>query len=79
VVKQTHALTDQSAAVVKSELNEINGSFSAQTRQEATTALNGLANLTLLRRAATATQLPAQVVVTKYATIINDLIALIDR
>ena len=78
VVNQTHALTDQSAAVVKSELNEINDSFSAQTRQEATTALNGLANLTLLRRAATATQLPAQVVVTKYATIINDLIALID-
>jgi signal transduction histidine kinase len=78
VVNQTHALTDQSAAVVKSELNEINDSFSAQTRQEATTALNGLANLTLLRQAATKTQLPAQVVVTKYATIINDLIALID-
>ena len=78
MVNQTHALTDQSAAVVKSELNEINDSFSAQTRQEATTALNGLANLTLLRKAATATQLPAQVVVTKYATIINDLIALID-
>ena len=78
VVNQTHALTDQSAAVVKSELNEINDSFSAQTRQEATTALNGLANLTLIRKAATATQLPAQVVVTKYATIINDLIALID-
>ena len=78
VVNLTHALTDQSAAVVKSELGEINQSFSAQTRQEATTALNGLANLTLIRKAATATQLPAQVVVTKYATIINDLIALID-
>ena len=78
VVNQTYALTDQSAAVVKSELGEINQSFSAQTRQEATTALNALANVTLLRKAATATQLPAQVVVTKYAAVINDLIALID-
>ena len=78
VVKQTQALTDQSAAVVKSELNQVNDSFSAQTRLEASTALNALADLTLLREAATSTQLPAQVVVMKYATIIEDLTALID-
>ena len=78
VVQETYALTNQSAAVVKDELNEINDSFSAQTRQEATTALNGLANVKLLRQAATTTKLPAQVVVMKYATIIEDLIALID-
>ncbi len=78
LVRQNYALTDQSAAVVKSELNQVNDSFSAQTRQEATTALNGLANVKQLRSASTTTQLPAQVVVTSYATIINDLIALID-
>jgi signal transduction histidine kinase len=78
VVRQTYALTDETAAVVKSELNQINGSFSAQTRQEATTALNALANVKTLRGDSTGTQLPGQVVVLKYATIINDLIALID-
>jgi signal transduction histidine kinase len=78
VVRQAYALTDQSAAVVKSELNQINDSFSAQTRQEASTALNALANVKLLRQASTTTQLPAQVVVTKYTTIIDDLIALVD-
>ena len=78
VVNQTYALTDQSAAAVKSELKRINSSFSAQTRLEATTALNALANVKLLRSAATTTELPAQVLVTRYATIINDLIALID-
>jgi signal transduction histidine kinase len=78
VVKQTYALTDQSAAVVKSGLNQIDDSFPAQTQQEATTALNALANLRLLRLASTTTELPGQVVVTKYASIINDLITLID-
>jgi signal transduction histidine kinase len=78
VVTQTYALTNQSAAVVKSELNQIDESFSVQTRQEASTALNALANLKLLRQASTTTQLPGQVVVTKYATIIDALVALID-
>ncbi len=78
VVNQTYALTDQSAAVVKSELNEIDESFSAQTQQEAATALNALANVKLLRSAATTTKLPGEVVVTRYATIIDALIGLID-
>ena len=78
VVRQTYALTDQTANLVKSELRQINGSFSAQTQQEAATALTALANVRQLRTAATTTELPAQVVVTKYATIINDLIALVN-
>jgi signal transduction histidine kinase len=78
LVRQNYALTDQTAAVVKSELNQINSSFSTQTRQEATTALNALANVKLLRYASTTTKLAGQLVVTRYAMIINDLIALID-
>jgi signal transduction histidine kinase len=78
VVKQQQTLTNQAAALVHSELGQINGSFSAQARQEAATALTGLQNLKQLRAAATLTDLPALVVVQKYATIIQQLIALID-
>jgi len=78
VVTQQQALTNQTSAVVRHELSQINGSFSAQTQQEAATALTALENLTQLRIAATTTQLPALVVVQKYATIIQELIALID-
>ena len=78
MVNQQIALTDQTAAVVKRELSQINGSFSAQTQQEAAAALTALQNLRQLRKAATLTQLPALVVVDKYATIIQELIALID-
>ena len=78
VVKQQYALTDQTAAAVSRELNEINGSFPAQTQQEAATARTALQNLKLLRKAATGTDLPALVVVQKYTTMIQQLIALID-
>ena len=78
VVKQQYALTDQSAAAVSRELNEINGSFSAQTQLEAATARNALQNLPLLRKAATGTNLPALVVVQKYTTLIQQLLAVID-
>jgi signal transduction histidine kinase len=78
VVKQQQALTDQTASVVRGELNQINGSFSAQTQLEATTAKTALRNLTFLRTAATRTDLPALVVVQKYATIIQQLLGLID-
>ena len=78
VVKQQYVLTDETRAVVRRELQQINGSFSASTQQEAATALTALQNLVLLRAAATGTQLPALVVVQKYATIIQQLIALID-
>ena len=78
VVTQQQALTNQTSAVVQHELSQIDGSFSAQTQQEAATALTALENLRQLRIAATTTQLPALVVVQKYATIIQELIALID-
>ncbi len=78
VVKQQYALTDQAAASVSRELTEINGSFSAQTQQQAATARTALQNLPLLRKASTGTKLPALVVVQKYTTIIQQLIALID-
>ncbi len=78
VVKQQYALTKETTAVVRRELSQINGSFSAQTQQEAATARTALQNLELLRTAATLTQLPAMVVVQRYTTIIQQLIALID-
>ena len=78
VVKQQYTLTDQTAAVVRRELSQINGSFSAQTQQEAATALTALQNLKQLRAASTGTQLPAAVVVQKYTTILQELISLID-
>ncbi len=78
VVKQQYALTDQSAASVSRDLNEINASFPAQTQLEAATARNALQNLKLLRKAATGTNLPALVVVQKYTTLIQQLLAVID-
>ena len=78
VVQQQQALTNQAASEVRGELNQINSSFSAQTQQEAATARTALQNLRFLRGAATGTQLPALVVVQKYATIIQQLLGLID-
>ena len=78
VVQQQQALTNQAASQVRGELNQINSSFSAQTQQEAATARTALQNLRFLRGAATGTQLPALVVVQKYATIIQQLLGLID-
>ena len=77
-MQQQQALTHQAASEVRGELNEINSSFSAQTQQEAATARTALQNLRFLRGAATGTQLPALVVVQKYATIIQQLLGLID-
>ena len=78
VVKEQYALTDQTAAAVGRELNQISGSFPAQTRQEAVAARTALQNLKQLREASTGTELPALVVVQKYTAMIQQLIALID-
>ena len=78
VVTQQYALTNETAAAVSRELNQINSSFSAQTQHEAATARTALLNLRQLRKAAIGTKLPALVVVQKYSTIIQQLIALID-
>jgi signal transduction histidine kinase len=78
VVKQQQALTDQTASVVRGELGQIDGSFPAQTQLQAATARTALLNLRYLRASATGSQLPALVVVQKYATVIEELLGLID-
>jgi signal transduction histidine kinase len=70
--------TNQAATVVKSELQQIGGSFPAQTQQQASTAVSGLGLLGPLRKAATGTDLDALVVVQKYTNLIDDLLVLED-
>ena len=78
VVRGYQHQTDQAMAKVRSQLEEVGGSFPAQTRQEATTALSELSALGELRGAATDTQLPALDVSRKYTGLINDLLVLED-
>jgi len=78
VVHTFQLRTDQAASAVKSELGDIGGSFPAQTRQEASTALSELNELDPLRSAATGTQLNALQVVHDYTNLINDLLVLED-
>jgi signal transduction histidine kinase len=77
-VQQAYAQTGKSVAAVDDELAGIDGSFSDQAQQEASTARTALADLTFLRRSAATTDLPALVVVQKYTQLIDDLLALID-
>ena len=79
VVQQQIRNSQQATAVVKTDLNKVvNGSFSTLTKQEAAAALADLANLANLRQAATASKLPALVVVQKYNDVIGDLLVLED-
>ena len=68
--------TERAAAEVTRELGLIGGSFPVLVRQEAAVAQADLANLPNLRLAATQSDLPALVVVQKYAGIISDLLVL---
>ena len=70
--------TDQAVAQVRSQLEEVGGSFPAQTQQEATTALSELDALSQLRDAATGTALPGLDVSRKYTGLIDDLLVLED-
>jgi signal transduction histidine kinase len=70
--------TDQAATLVRSELQQIGGSFPAQTQQQASTAVSELGLLGPLRAAATGTDLDALVVVQKYTNLIDDLLVLED-
>ncbi|HEY2309154.1 MAG TPA: nitrate- and nitrite sensing domain-containing protein, partial [Streptosporangiaceae bacterium] len=70
--------TDQAVAQVKAQLDEVGGSFPAQTQQEATTALSEINALGELRDAATLTALPALDVSRKYTGLINSLLVLED-
>jgi signal transduction histidine kinase len=79
VVRQQYATTDRSLSSVSSQLNQISSSFSAQTRQEAATALTVLQAVPALRQASASTQLPPLVVVQKYTQLIDDLQVLEDE
>ena len=78
VVQGYQQQTNQAVAQVRSQLEEVGGSFPAQTQQEATTALAKLAALSDLRYAANHTHLPALDVNSKYTGLINDLLVLED-
>jgi len=78
VVKGYQLQTDEAAAQVRAQLEEVGGSFPAQTQQEATTALSELDSLSELRDAATGTALPALDVSRKYTGLIDDLLVLED-
>jgi signal transduction histidine kinase len=79
VVQQQIADTNQTAVLVKADLNKVvSGSFSTLTKQEAAAALADLNNLPDLRAAATGSKLPALVVVQKYSNVIGDLLVLED-
>jgi len=79
VVKQQYAGTDGLASTVRNELQTIRSPFSTQAQQEAATSLTMLQALPSLRDAAISTQLPALVVVQKYAQLIQALQALEDE
>jgi signal transduction histidine kinase len=78
VVRSYQGQTDQAVSQVRSQLQQVGGSFPAQTQQEATTALSGLSLLGQLRGASTGTALPALDVVRKYTGLINNLLVLED-
>ena len=78
VVQGYQQQSNQAVAQVRSQLDNVGGSFPAQTQQEATTALSELSALDQLRRAAITTDLPALVVSRKYTGVIDDLLVLED-
>jgi signal transduction histidine kinase len=78
VVRGYQHQTAEAVAQVRSQLEEVGGSFPAQTQQEATAALSELTALADLRFAATNTDLPALDVSRKYTGLIDDLLVLED-
>jgi len=76
VVRSTYAATDQSQAKVQALVSQIGSSYSAQTRQQAASALSALSQLQALRQASVGTQLPVLVVVQKYQQMISNVLAL---
>ncbi|MGE5131651.1 MAG: nitrate- and nitrite sensing domain-containing protein [Gemmatimonadota bacterium] len=75
VVNQQKA-TDQAAQQVRADLAQVIPNYTAVTQQAAADVQAELNSLPALRHAATGTQIPPIVVVAKYATVINDLLAL---
>jgi signal transduction histidine kinase len=76
VVQGQQNATKQAETQVRAEIGQVSSFYSPVTQQEAATVLAELNSLTSLRDAATKTQLPALVVVQKYAQLINDLLVL---
>jgi len=79
VVNRAFSSTDQAAARVRAVAGQIDGSYSAQTQQAAATALTALNGLRFLRTSSIRTQLPLLVVVQKYTSVIDDVLALQDQ
>ncbi|HEY3734897.1 MAG TPA: nitrate- and nitrite sensing domain-containing protein [Streptosporangiaceae bacterium] len=78
VVQQKWAATNAVAATVRSLAGQIGGSYSAQTQASAAAVQQAIAPASLanLRAASTQTELPALVVVQKYAETIDAVLAL---
>ena len=71
-----YAATDQALSEVRGLAQQIGGSYPKQARQQATVVLAALDSLPGLRADATDTSMPVLTVVTRYAQIVGDLIAL---
>jgi signal transduction histidine kinase len=71
-----YAATDQAVSGVRALAQRIGGSYPKQTRQQAAAVLTALGSLPRLRADAANTNLPVLTVVTRYAQIVEDLLAL---
>ena len=71
--------TNSAAAQLQSVAGQVNDSYAVEAQQAAQTALTSLDGLGNLRSAATTTHLPVLVVVNKYTTVINNVLALDDQ
>ena len=76
VVDAAFSTTDRAAAQVKAMVRSIGGTYPPQARQTAAVALTALSGLRFLRGAATTSKLPALVVVSEYAQVIDEVLAL---
>ncbi len=71
-----YAATDQAISGVRGLAQQIGSSYPKQTRQQATVVLTALDSLPGLRAGAAGTNIPVLTVVTRYAQIVEDLLAL---
>jgi hypothetical protein len=76
VISQQYHHTDKLVSAVKSMTAQIDGGYSAQTQQAASTLRQSLAGLGSLRSSSTKTLLPLLDVVQQYGTTIGDVIGL---
>src|ERR1022692_3689343 len=79
VVQSDYDTTDAAAALVRRQAGAVGSSYPALIRQEAQAAITAIAGLPALRDAAIHTQLPPLVVIQKYESTIDDVLALDDE